>query len=81
MIFVRNAEHRGFDLDTYAYWSEQRRDDDIDLVIDNITDTLEKDESDEPRSYEVIEVQVLRRVIVEREVQKHVAVNAREVKQ
>lgn len=79
MILIRPLDDAFGDTETYRAWSEQKGVEDIDALIANMEKTLEGDENaPKPRAYEVIEVDVTRKVAIARKVEHVVSVAVNE---
>lgn len=80
MILLRDTVNNSYgDTEGARLWSEQKKVEDIDSLIETMSEALEGDENaPKPRSYEVIEVQVVRRTTLARRVQTNVLVDVTE---
>jgi hypothetical protein len=73
MILVKDA------IGSTTYWIEQPHVEDIDAYVDTMSEALEGDENaPKPRQFEVMEVEVVRRINVARRVQTNVLVDVTE---
>lgn len=79
MILLRDAAGSYNDSDKHTGWTEQHEVSDIDSLVANMQEALAGDENaPKPRMYEVLEVQVVRKVRVGRRVETSVVVDVNE---
>lgn len=77
MVLIRDLTDTFGDTDRHVKYVHQVEVDDIEGLINEMSEALETEGIAKPRSYEVIEVQAVRKVYIEREVQQHVAVKVK----